>query len=155
MRALRVRLVLASLLLAGCTHAASSGDVVFPKGTLTATNATGSVTLQVEIADNTTLRDRGLMGRQSLATDSGMAFLWPQPTTATFWMKDTLIPLSIAFWDSSGKIVAIKEMTPCSSDPCPTYGAPVPFAGAVEANPGWFDRNGVQVGDRVQLSRSA
>jgi len=93
------------------------------------------------------------MGVTTLAPDSGMAFVWPAPTSSSFWMKDTLIPLSIAFWDTAGKVVAIDEMTPCTADPCETYGAPVAYVGAVEANKGWFAAHGVRVGDAVELAR--
>jgi uncharacterized membrane protein (UPF0127 family) len=126
----------------------SAGDDV-----LLVSTATGQATLNVTIADTGALRERGLMGRTDLAPDSGMVFLWgSEPTTSTFWMKDTLIPLSIAFWDAKRRIVAIREMVPCTADPCPTYGAPVPYVGAAEANAGWFQKQGVKVGDRTELT---
>jgi uncharacterized membrane protein (UPF0127 family) len=122
---------------------------------LVVSTAKGQATLNVTIADTDALRERGLMGRKDLAPDSGMVFLWGgEPTTSTFWMKDTLIPLSIAFWDARGRIVAIREMTPCTTDPCPTYGAPVSYVGAAEANAGWFQKQGVQVGGRTELTRN-
>jgi uncharacterized membrane protein (UPF0127 family) len=93
------------------------------------------------------------MGKATLAPDSGMAFVWATPTTSSFWMKDTLIPLSIAFWDAGGKVVAVSEMTPCAADPCKTYGSPVAYVGAVEANAGWFATHGVKVGDTLELTR--
>ena len=67
-------------------------------------------------------------------------------------MKDTLIPLSIAFWDGRGRIVRILDMTPCRADPCPTYDPRVAYRGALEVNRGAFKRWGVQRGDRVRLS---
>jgi uncharacterized protein len=72
----------------------------------------------------------------------------------TFWMKDTVIPLSIAFWDDDGRIVSVLDMDPCIEDPCPTYGPDEPFVGAVEVDPGTFERHGVTLGDRVQLTVS-
>ncbi|HZP91239.1 MAG TPA: DUF192 domain-containing protein [Actinomycetota bacterium] len=107
--------------------------------------------LSVEIADTPAERARGLMGRSSLGADEGMAFLFDSPTTAAFWMKDTPIPLSIAFWDRDGRIVAILDMEPCRRDPCPTYAPGIPYVGAVEVNQGFFQRHGVKVGDRVAL----
>jgi hypothetical protein len=115
------------------------------------TTAQGSATLRVEIADSADERAEGLMGRASLGADAGMAFLWGEPIEARFWMKDTLIPLQVAFWDSAGKIVGLIEMTPCTADPCPTYGPDDPFIGAVEANTGWFTAHGVAVGDTVEV----
>ena len=117
--------------------------------------ATGPQTLTVQISDTPALRDKGLMGKTSLAPDSGMAFVWAEPTDSTFWMKDTLIPLSVAFWGASGRLVAIREMTPCKADPCETYGSPVAYVGAVEANAGWFAAHGAKVGDAIELKRSA
>jgi uncharacterized membrane protein (UPF0127 family) len=80
-----------------------------------------------------------------------MAFLFDGSTSEVFWMKDTLIPLSIAFWDGRGRIVAIMDMAPCRADPCPTYGPGVPYAGAVEVNEGFFRQHGVEVGNTVEL----
>lgn len=111
----------------------------------------GTATLGVEIADEPAERALGLMGRTSLPEDHGMVFLFERETSSGFWMKDTLIPLSIAFWDGDGRIVAILDMTPCEADPCPTYRPGVPYVGAVEVNRGWFERNGVGIGDRVEL----
>lgn len=73
------------------------------------------------------------------------------PVTTRFWMKDTLIPLSIAFWDANGRIVAIRDMVPCTADPCATYGAPAPYVAALEVNRGFFQAHGVTVGDRVDV----
>jgi uncharacterized membrane protein (UPF0127 family) len=80
-----------------------------------------------------------------------MAFLWDEPVRARFWMKDTRIPLQIAFWDARGRIVAILDMVPCRTEPCPTYRPDRPFLGAAEANAGWFTEHGVAVGDTVSL----
>jgi uncharacterized membrane protein (UPF0127 family) len=109
--------------------------------------------LTVDIADTETARERGLMGVTALPADQGMAFVWDGPTDATFWMKDTLIPLSVAFVDQNGRVLAIREMTPCEADPCPTYVANAPYTTAVEANAGWFDTHGIRVGDEMHLRR--
>jgi len=95
-------------------------------------------------------RATGLMGRASLARDGGMAFLFEGPTTAPFWMKDTLIPLSIAFWDEEGRIIDILDMRPCERDPCPLYRASGSYVGALEMNLGYFREHGVRVGDRLE-----
>ena len=87
------------------------------------------------------------MGRRSLPSDAGMAFAWNEPTETTFWMRDTLIPLSIAFVGTTDRIVAIREMTPCRADPCALYRSPDPYALAIEANAGWFTSHGVRTGD--------
>ena len=109
--------------------------------------------LTVDVADTDAAREHGLMGVTSLPADHGMAFVWDAPTEATFWMKDTLIPLSIAFVDQDDRVVTVREMTPCEADPCPTYPATAPYTTAVDANANWFEEHGVQAGSRMQLQR--
>ncbi len=114
----------------------------------------GERVLHVRVAQTEAERQRGLMGVRSLPRDSGMAFVWTEPTTSAFWMKDTLVPLSIAFVDDGGTIVTIREMEPCRADPCPVYRSDAPFVLAIEANRGWFDRHGVGIGDPATLERT-
>jgi uncharacterized membrane protein (UPF0127 family) len=68
-------------------------------------------------------------------------------------MKNTLIPLDIAFWDTEGVIVDILEMHPCREDPCPLYTPGKRYVGAVEANVGIMARHNVAIGDRAELIR--
>jgi uncharacterized membrane protein (UPF0127 family) len=93
------------------------------------------------------------MGVRSLGEGDGMAFLFPSPTTTPFWMKDTLIPLDIAFWNSQGHIVTIQTMVPCRAEPCYLYQPTSDYASAVEMNAGLLRRHGVAVGDAVDLRR--
>lgn len=113
-----------------------------------------TVSLDVQVADTPAERRTGLMGRESLSPYDGMVFLWEEPVVTTFWMKDTLIPLSIAFWDEGGRIISILDMAPCIEDPCPTFGPDQPFVGAVEVDRGAFERHGVVLGDTVELTLS-
>jgi uncharacterized protein len=114
----------------------------------------GTVSLDVQVADTPAERRTGLMGRESLSPYDGMVFVWEEPVVSTFWMKDTLIPLSIAFWDEGGRIISILDMDPCIEDPCPTFGPDKPFVGAVEVDRGAFERHGVLLGDTVELTVS-
>ena len=91
------------------------------------------------------------MGRASLPPNAGMMFRFPEPTDAGFWMKDTLLPLSIAFWDVDGRIVAILDMEPCTADPCPVHRPGATYDTALEMRRGWFDEHGIEIGDRVEL----
>jgi uncharacterized membrane protein (UPF0127 family) len=120
-------------------------------GTLTIRTRSSEVSLSVEIARTPEARAVGLMHRKALSADSGMVFLFDHPTEGGFWMKDTLIPLSIAFWEAAGDIVAILDMEPCRAGPCPLHSPGAPYVGAVEVNRGWFALHGIEVGDPVQI----
>ena len=124
-----------------------------PTGALHLLSPERAVTVRVEIAETPETRRTGLMHRRHLPPDAGMAFLFDTPTVNWFWMKNTLIPLSIAFWDSSGRIVAILDMAPCKTDSCRLYSPGTSYIGAVEVNQGFFKARGVKVGDRVELER--
>ena len=113
----------------------------------------GEVQVDVEIADDDRERQIGLMNRRSLPSDAGMVFLYSKDTTSGFWMKDTLIPLSIAFFNADGQIVRILDMEPCRADPCRIYEPGVAYRGALEVNQGAFARWGVDEGDRITVDR--
>ncbi len=117
--------------------------------------AKGDRPLSVRVADTPDERAEGLMGTEDLPADEGMAFVFAEPSTAAFWMKDTLIPLSIAFVGPDGTIVTLANMAPCRTDPCPTYSARAPYTLAVEANAGWFRDHGIHEGDRCSGPEAA
>jgi uncharacterized protein len=140
------------------TAACSSGSAIAPEDCSVpppSVRFPGGATLTVTVASDPASQAEGLMGVTDLPRDEGMAFVFEAATTATFWMKDTLIPLSIAFVDADDHIVTIRQMTPCERDPCPTYAADAPYVLAVEANEGWFTDNDVHVGDRASLLEPA
>jgi uncharacterized membrane protein (UPF0127 family) len=113
----------------------------------------GEVEVAVEVADDDEERQIGLMNRESLPADAGMIFLFEEDSSGGFWMKNTLIPLSIAFADSGGTILRILDMEPCEADPCEIYDPGVFYRSALEVNKGAFDRLGVEEGDRLRLER--
>lgn len=84
-----------------------------------------------EVALTPAERARGLMQRDR-APDDGMLFVFPAPTTDGFWMKDTLVPLRVVFFDRRGQRVDEAQMTPCAEDPCPVYSSERPFRYALE-----------------------
>ena len=102
--------------------------------------------LAIEVADTAEERAKGLMGRESLPADRGMLFDFQEPTQAGFWMKNTLIPLSIAFVDGDGTIVHIEDMQPETED---IHASPKPYRYAIEVNQGWYAAHGISAGDRV------
>jgi len=105
--------------------------------------------LSVEVVDTDETRARGLMDREELADRHGMLFVFPDSEPRAFWMKNTLIPLSIAYLDEKWTIREIHDMEPLSLEPVPSR-APARYA--LEVNQGEFDRLGIVVGDRVVLS---
>jgi uncharacterized membrane protein (UPF0127 family) len=125
--------------------------LAFPPGTAVIRTPAKTVTVRVEIARTEAQLERGLMGRKALARNGGMAFLFGAPTRARFWMKDTLIPLSIAFWNKRGRIVRILDMAPCRADPCKLYDPGAAVSGALEVNRGAFKRWGVRPGAHVTV----
>ena len=92
--------------------------------------------LTVAVADTPQARRRGLMGITDLGGLDGMMFVFDNDTEAGFWMRDTLIPLDIAFFDAEGLAVDRLSMEPCTADTCPTYNAAGPYRFAVEAPAG-------------------
>ncbi|MEO8620541.1 MAG: DUF192 domain-containing protein [bacterium] len=116
--------------------------------------------LHVELAKTPEQQTLGLMERRHLADTSGMLFLYSadQPASAGFWMFRTRIPLDIAFVDSTGSIVNISHMVPCTStlaEGCPSYPPNAPYRAALEVSAGYFARHKLALGDRVMLGDSS
>ena len=130
---------------------AATGTEASPLPISTITTSAGErVPVGVEIADTDVERQTGLMGRSALAEDAGMLFVFEGEQTLSFWMKDTLIPLSIAYIDAQGRIVDIQDMQPLD-DTLPHYVSAEPARYALEVNQGFFEERGVTVGDTVEL----
>ena len=104
----------------------------------------------VEVAKTQEERTRGLMGRKHLGQDEGMFFIFETEDYHGFWMKGTLIPLSIAFIDREGRIVKITDMQPLTLE---SHNPPAPILYALEMRKGWFSTNGIKVGDTVRFSK--
>jgi hypothetical protein len=158
--ALKPRLIAlsVSLLMVACTvgvHAVESQ--VLPGHTACFVSAKQSVSVSLEWAETTEQRRVGLMGREKLEERSGMLFNYSslQSAESSFWMRNTLIALDIAYIDAQGSIVAINRMEPCESVAaftCPAYPAGAEFVQAVEMNAGFFSRHQLTLGDRLQTA---
>jgi uncharacterized membrane protein (UPF0127 family) len=115
----------------------------FPVTQLTA----GMHLIHAEVAQTEAERQQGLMFRENMQTNEGMIFLFGQPAGICMWMKNTLIPLSVAFLDQDGTIINIEDMKPktlnshCSIKPA-TY--------ALEMNAGWFKQRNIKPGTKIQ-----
>ena len=168
-------LIVLALLLAGCSGPQAdpdTGSQSTPQssGTTTATKEettsgpSGPSTLvieasggkefrvRVEVADDLAEQAKGLMDRTALGEKRGMLFVYPEEQALSFWMKNTLIPLSIAFIDSQRRIIDIQAMKPLDDEP-PHYVSAEPAQYALEVNRGFFKQRGVKIGDRVELPR--
>lgn len=103
-------------------------------------------TITVEIADTDQLRAQGLMNRKDLSEDRGMLFIFDDERKLSFWMKNTLIPLSIAYISKNGEIKEIYNMQPLDESSVRSTRS---VMYALETNQGWFEKNGIKVGDRL------
>ena len=106
--------------------------------------------IRVEVAQTPEERSYGLMGRKHLGKDEGMLFIFETEDYHGFWMKDTFLPLSIAFIGKDGRIVWIADMKPLTLD---SHVPPKAILYALEMNKGWFTSHGVKVGDEIRFSK--
>jgi uncharacterized membrane protein (UPF0127 family) len=103
-------------------------------------------TLTVEVAATPAARSQGLMFRETLPEDHGMLFIWPREQRIAMWMKNTAIPLSVAFIDREFRILNIADMEPFSTR---IHASSAPALFALEVQRGWFARNGISAGDTL------
>jgi len=112
----------------------------------TASLTLGGKTIAVEMASDPAARAYGLMGRAALAPDTGMLFVYPDEQQRSFWMKNTPLELSIAFIETSGRIVYITDMIPLNEEP---VASKYPAMYALEMRKGWFKEHAVRAGQMV------
>jgi hypothetical protein len=102
--------------------------------------------IRAEVAHTFETRAQGLMYRRSLGPNEGMLFVFPRAEVQCMWMKNTLVPLSVAFMDEAGKIVSISDMQPRTETP---HCAAAPAKFALEMSRGWFSARGIKAGARI------
>ena len=102
--------------------------------------------IRAEVAADNATRMQGLMHRQSLGANAGMLFIFDEAQIHCMWMKNTLIPLSVAFIDASGTIINIADMQPHSEQ---SHCASTPAVFALEMTRGWFAQRGVKAGTKL------
>lgn len=110
--------------------------------------------LSVEVAQSSSDRQKGLMGRTELKENTGMLFVFKRPQQLSFWMKNTYIPLSIGFFDENKKLFDIQKMEPVKSvmdQDVKHYRSRGRAKYALEVNQGWFARNGIKKGMTFQF----
>lgn len=109
----------------------------------------GKKTITVEIAESEKQLEQGLMFRKKLAANAGMLFIFPDEQPRSFWMKNTLIDLSIGYFDKQKKLIDFQEMTATSTvmqQNLPFYPSKGPAMYALEMNKGWFKKNKIEIG---------
>lgn len=177
---LRPGFVLCALLLAACTPAtgaAGDAEPSTPRAAATADAQSGGpahselepsegfdaatiafldggrrVDVPVLVADEPGLRSTGLMHRTDLPRNAGMIFVFEATTNAGFWMKNTPLPLSIAFIGQDGTVQQLIDMEPCPQEPCETYAPDDPYLYAVEVHQGFYERQGITAGWMVDIA---
>ncbi|MGE8691301.1 MAG: DUF192 domain-containing protein [Achromobacter sp.] len=102
--------------------------------------------IRAEVADSDETRRNGLMFRRELPGNDGMLFVFEQPDVQCFWMRNTILPLSIAFIADDGTIVNIEDMAPQTEDP---HCAKKPVRYALEMAQGWFEQHGIKAGKKL------
>ncbi len=115
----------------------------------------GKVTkkIKVELAETMDQHERGLMFRKSLSKDQGMLFVFEDQEIRSFWMKNTIIDLSIGYFNKDKKLIDVQEMKATSmlQKDIPSYPSRGPAQYALEMSPKWFDKNNIKVGAVLQL----
>ncbi len=131
--------LVASFLLCMAPLCRAEAPVKFGTTTLSA----GIHLIKAEVASSEAEREQGLMFREKMGTNEGMVFLFGAPAGVCMWMKNTLLPLSVAFIDADGKIVNIEDMKPQTTD---SHCAKKPIVYALEMNLGWFKQKNIRPG---------
>ena len=144
-RVAAIAVVLAAVAASGTLHAAADA------GAATARLTLDGKALRPEVALTPGQRSLGLMNRQQAPKD-GMLFVFKYPTSGGFWMKNTLVPLTIVFFDVQGKRVRRLTMQPCREDPCRTYDPGRVYRFALEL-PAGDKRPALRLGPQAQLRR--
>jgi uncharacterized protein len=152
------------LILAACQPSTSSGcqpsefalpsgvsPMTFACGKAIITNPVSKLEITVEIAQTSAESERGLMYRTKLPEKQGMYDTPQNPNTVGFWMKNTLIPLDVAFIDASGVIFDIVTLQPCVTANCPIYTTKKIYAGTLEVNAGFFGSVGMGLNAKIKL----
>ena len=111
----------------------------------------GDEVLLVEIADTHESRARGLMDRTELLDGHGMLFVYQKPERLVFWMKNTLIPLSIAFFDEERTLLNVLDMDPPIGKTLIRYRSRAPALYALEVPQGWFEEHGIGPGAKFSF----
>ena len=144
----RIFVVVIAMIACACSDANEPEPPLLPTAQITVSSGEVSRPLTVELATTPSQRQQGLMYRQSMAEDRGMLFLFEQDINHGFWMKNTYIPLDIAYLAPDGTVLEIVKGEPLNTDPLTPQ---QPYRHALEVNQGWFEENGLGPGAKVSI----
>jgi uncharacterized membrane protein (UPF0127 family) len=147
MSRLTLALVLLFAVVTGCAQRGTNSALA------TVDMRIGSQTYTLEVANTPGTRERGLMERDSMPADHGMIFVFAEPRTLNFWMKNTRIPLDILYLDERGQVVSIHQMKPYDTRTKTISARPAKYA--IELNVGQANKAGVKAGDVLEIPASA
>lgn len=125
----------------------AQGEPLFDQAKITV----GQKSLQVQVARTEAAREQGLMHRQTLAPWDGMLFVFQEPQPVAFWMKDTVMPLEVAYFDEAGTLQEIRPLTPGDLTPVRSHRTDILYA--LELPSGDFERHGLKIGQKLTLER--
>lgn len=117
-----------------------------PKATL----SLGLYRIEAEVADTPQAREYGLMGRTHLDANAGMLFVFDEPRAYCMWMKNTLVPLSVGFFDADGRLINVEEMKARTED---SHCAKGLATYALEMNAQWFSKHGIEPGEKLERAK--
>ena len=137
--------VLFVMMVAACRDSDASTTPIFD---LVVAQGETSETVKVEIAATGSQRQQGLMFRQQLAEDAGMLFLFPADSGGGFWMRNTYVPLDIAYIAADGTVMEVRAAKPLDETPLTPAGR---YRYVLEVNQGWFERHGLGPGAKITL----
>ncbi|PIQ78926.1 hypothetical protein COV81_03665 [Candidatus Peregrinibacteria bacterium CG11_big_fil_rev_8_21_14_0_20_41_10] len=132
-------------LITGCTQTTPTPQITI--------NNPAQSSFAIDIANTPETRKTGLMFVEKLTTNKGMYFIFDQPKTRNFWMKNTLIPLDIIFANNNTIISIQENVPPCQADPCPTYPSTAPANQVLEINAGLSQKLNIKPGQTWTLSK--
>ncbi len=150
---------MALLALAGCAKGAGGAESKVATGSEAKPASAffpltvGGKALRVQVVVTMDEQQRGLMGRKDLGEDDGMVFVYPAPQQMSFWMRNTPTPLDIGFFTPDGALGEVHPMYPF--DETPVKSAGLDYTLALETNQGWYTKNGLKAGAKLDLKQLA
>lgn len=147
-RILLLPVLLLAFVAMACEDDAAPRAKTFDRASIVVSSGASNSTVTVEIARTEKQREQGLMLRQTMDEDAGMLFLFAADTTVGFWMRNTYLPLDIAYIDASGKVLEVRKGQPLEETGLTPK---TPYRYTLEVNQGWFERRGFGPGSTVTL----